>query len=122
MIPSTVERIFKSWIVREVKGKATPTPFEKSRLVIQACNDYGKLFSPNRLQSNVQVRDLLLLLHEAWDNPLDSGYYPSLYPINNTSSKKDLGVSPKEIEELYPKGTIMILLKPLYGIAEAGTH
>jgi hypothetical protein len=36
------ERIFKSRIVREVKGKATPTPFKKSRLVIQAYNDLGK--------------------------------------------------------------------------------
>jgi len=35
-------QIFKSRIVREIKGKATTTPFEKSRLVIQAYNDYGK--------------------------------------------------------------------------------
>jgi hypothetical protein len=28
------EQIFKSRIVREIKGKATPTLFEKSRLVI----------------------------------------------------------------------------------------
>ncbi len=32
-------RIFKSRIVREVKGKQTSTPYEKSRLVIQAYND-----------------------------------------------------------------------------------
>jgi hypothetical protein len=36
------ERIFKSRIVQEIKGKATPTPFKKSRLVIQAYNDHGK--------------------------------------------------------------------------------
>jgi hypothetical protein len=36
------ERIFKSRIVREIKGKATPTPFKKSRLVIQAYNNHGK--------------------------------------------------------------------------------
>jgi hypothetical protein len=36
------EQIFKSQIVREIKGKATPTPFEKSRLVIQAYNNRGK--------------------------------------------------------------------------------
>jgi hypothetical protein len=36
------ERIFKSRIVQEIKGKATPTPFEKSRLVIQAYNNHGK--------------------------------------------------------------------------------
>jgi hypothetical protein len=36
------EQIFKSRIVREIKGKATPTSFEKSRLVIQAYNNHGK--------------------------------------------------------------------------------
>ena len=35
-------RIFDSRFVNEVKGKATPTPFEKSRLVIQAFQDAGK--------------------------------------------------------------------------------
>jgi hypothetical protein len=35
-------RIFNSRLVNEIKGKATGTPFEKSRLVIQAYNDEGK--------------------------------------------------------------------------------
>jgi hypothetical protein len=35
-------RIFNSRLVNEVKGKATGTPYEKSRLVIQAYNDEGK--------------------------------------------------------------------------------
>ena len=35
-------RIFNSRLVNEVKGKATSTPYEKSRLVIQAYNDKGK--------------------------------------------------------------------------------
>jgi len=29
---------------------------------------------------------------------------------------------PKEIKEHYPVGIIMVVLKPLYGVAEAGTH
>jgi hypothetical protein len=36
------EQIFKLQIVREIKGKATLTPFEKSRLVIQAYNNHSK--------------------------------------------------------------------------------
>ena len=36
--------------------------------------------------------------------------------------RKILACLPKEIEELYPRGTIMVVLKPLYGVAEAGTH
>ncbi|KAF7174588.1 hypothetical protein CNMCM6106_009330 [Aspergillus hiratsukae] len=35
-------RIFNSRLVNEIKGKATNTPFEKSRLVVQAYNDEGK--------------------------------------------------------------------------------
>ena len=35
-------RIFNSRMVREVKGKTTDAPYEKSRLVIQAYNDEGK--------------------------------------------------------------------------------
>ena len=35
-------RIFNSKLVNEVKGKATETPYEKSRLVIQAYDDEGK--------------------------------------------------------------------------------
>jgi len=35
-------RIFNSRMVREVKGKATPQPYEKSRLVIQGHSDKGK--------------------------------------------------------------------------------
>src|ERR1700709_1251714 len=35
-------RIFNSRLVNEVKGKATNSPYEKSRLVIQAYNDEGK--------------------------------------------------------------------------------
>src|SRR6266702_6020692 len=34
--------IFKSRMVNKIKGKATDTPFKKSRLVIQGYNDDGK--------------------------------------------------------------------------------
>jgi hypothetical protein len=33
-----------------------------------------------------------------------------------------LACFPKEIEELYLRGTIIVVLKPLYGVAEAGTY
>jgi hypothetical protein len=35
-------RIFKSRLVRKIKGKATNAPYEKSRLVIQGYQDNGK--------------------------------------------------------------------------------
>jgi hypothetical protein len=33
-----------------------------------------------------------------------------------------LAYLPREIEHIYPKGTIMVVLKPLYGVPEAGMH
>ena len=36
------QRVFGSRLVDEVKGIGTDTPYEKSRLVIQAFNDEGK--------------------------------------------------------------------------------
>jgi len=35
-------KIFNSRLVDEVKGKETASPYEKSRLVVQAYNDQGK--------------------------------------------------------------------------------
>jgi len=35
-------RIFNLRLVNEVKGKSTKTPYEKSRLIIQAYNNAGK--------------------------------------------------------------------------------
>ncbi|VCU40782.1 Bgt-50623 [Blumeria graminis f. sp. tritici] len=37
-----IGRIFKSRMVREIKGKATGSPYEKSRLIIQGYNNEGK--------------------------------------------------------------------------------
>src|SRR5438270_4398994 len=35
-------QLFNSRLIKKVKGKTTATPYEKSRLVIQAYNDEGK--------------------------------------------------------------------------------
>lgn len=40
--PNNTKRLFKSRFVDEIKGKTSNTPFEKSRLVIQAYNDEEK--------------------------------------------------------------------------------
>ena len=53
-----------------------------------------------------------------WIRDITQAYTQSTTLLQRTI----LAYLPKEIEELYPKGTIMIVLKPLYGIAEAGTH
>jgi hypothetical protein len=121
------ERIFKSRIVREVKGKATPTPFEKSRLVIQAYNDYGKEViltqSPTIQRASQRLiialtPSLIKLGMTLWIRDITQAYTQS----STLLQRKILAYLPKEIEDLYPKDTIMVVLKPLYGIPEAGTH
>ena len=53
---------------------------------------------------------------------MDLGYYLSLYLISDIPLKKILVYLLKEIEELYFKRTIIVILKPLYGVTEAGTY
>jgi hypothetical protein len=121
-------RIFKSRLVREIKGKTTNAPYEKSRLVIQGYQDDGKdviLTQSPTIQrasqrvivaltpSFIQVRKMSL-----WLRDISQAYTQSTTELNRTI----LAQLPKEIQHLHPEGTIMVVIRPLYGIAEAGTH
>jgi len=119
-------RIFKSRMVREVKGK-TMVPYEKSRLVIQGYNDEGKrdiLTQSPTIQRSSQR--LIMALAPAL---LDQGMFVELrditqaYPQAQTELFRTvLAHLPKELVTKYPEGTIIRVIKPLYGIAEAGVH
>lgn len=119
-------RLFKARMVREVKGQHEK-PYEKSRLVIQGYNDSGKeailtqsptiqrasqrvitALAPSLLQigMTVQLRDVT------------QAYVQSKTPLARTI----LAHLPKELAPKYPPNTIVRLVKPLYGIAEAGVH
>jgi hypothetical protein len=120
-------RIFKSRMVREVKGKATGTPYEKSRLVIQGHSDGGKDLvltqSPTiqRASQRIIVAIAPSLAHrgmDLWLRDITQAYIQSTTVLQRTI----LAHLPAQIAHLYPKGTIMVVIKPLYGIAEAGTH
>jgi hypothetical protein len=120
-------RIFKSRIVREVKGKQTSTPYEKSRLVIQAYNDQGKELiltqSPTiqRASQRLLVAIAPTLLEKGmslWLRDITQAYVQSTTFLQ----RQILAHLPVEIEGLYPKNTIMVVLKPLYGVPEAGMH
>jgi hypothetical protein len=123
-------RIFKSRLVREIKGKATNAPYEKSRLVIQGYQDDGKEMiltqSPTIQRASqrvivalapslVQLQDRKMNL---WLRDISQAYVQSTTKLN----RMILARLPKEIQHLYPEGTIMVVIRPLYGIAEAGTH
>jgi hypothetical protein len=53
--------IFNSRLVNEVKGKVTSTPYEKSRLVIQAYNDEEKELILTQLPTIQQVSQQLII-------------------------------------------------------------
>ncbi|HEY2455482.1 MAG TPA: hypothetical protein VGI71_23255 [Scandinavium sp.] len=123
-------RIFESRLVREIKGKATDTPYEKSRLVIQGYQDNGKSMiltqSPTIQRASQRVimtlAPSLMKLPDRkislWLRDITQAYVQSQTKLNRLV----LAHLPKEIAYLYPEGTIMVVVKPLYGLAEAGTH
>jgi hypothetical protein len=53
-----------------------------------------------------------------WLRDITQAYVQSQTKLNRVV----LAYPPKEITHIYPEGTIMVVLKPLYGLAEAGTH
>ena len=119
--------IFKSRMVNEIKGKTTEIPYEKSRLVIQGYQDNGKeviLTQAPTIQRASQRLILALtpsLMHmgmHLWLRDITQAYTQSETKLNRTI----LARLPKQLIHRYPEGTIMIVVKPLYGIAEAGTH
>lgn len=120
-------RIFNSRLVNEIKGKTTATPFEKSRLVIQAYNDEGKDMiltqSPTIQRASQRLiialaPSLAKLGVKVFLRDITQAYVQSTTMLNRLI----LANLPKEMQHQYPKGTIMVVRKPLYGIPEAGTH
>jgi transposase InsO family protein len=120
-------RIFKSRMVREVKGKTTQ-PYEKSRLVIQGFKDKGKEAVLTQ-SPTIQRSSQRLMLALAPSFIATYGMSTSLrditqaYPQAHTELKRlILAELPHELKRKYPQGTIIRVIKPLYGIAEAGVH
>lgn len=115
-------RIFKSRFVDTLKLAGTPQAFEKSRLVIQGYNDSAK--SEVLTQSpTIQRSSQRLLFPIALIKGLD--FYTrditQAYIQSKTSLSRNIFVTPP-VELNQPPNVLLKILKPLYGIAEAGTH
>lgn len=119
-------RLFNSRLVNEVKGRTTSTPYEKSRMVIQAYNDEGKfeILTQSPTIQRMSQR-LILALAPTLEGrcnlylcDMTQAYVQSKSEIN----RKIFARPPKEIADTLPPGTIMRIIKPLYGIPEAGMH
>ncbi|KID81354.1 Ribonuclease H-like protein [Metarhizium guizhouense ARSEF 977] len=120
-------RIFDSRMVNEIKGKDTAAPYEKSRLVIRGYNDDGKAFiltqSPTiqRASQRLMIAIAPCLFQRGiilWIRDITQAYVQSQTPLQRTI----LARIPEQLRDRYPEGTIMTVIKPLYGIPEAGTH
>jgi hypothetical protein len=120
-------RIFKSRIVNEVKGKTTDRPYEKSRLVIQGYADNDKKLvltqSPTIQRASQRViialaPSLLELGMHLWLRDITQAYTQSDDPLQR-NIVADL---PAQLKDSYPTNTVIVVIKPLYVIAEAGAH
>jgi hypothetical protein len=120
-------RVFKSRMVREIKGKGTDAPYEKSRLVAQGYGDEDKksLLTQSPTIQRCSQRLILALAPSL----ILQGMTLQLRDISQAyvQSKSSLAREfllrlPTELKHRYPEGTILRVMKPLYGIAEAGLH
>jgi hypothetical protein len=119
-------RIFKSRLVRKIKGK-TSKPYKKSRLVIQGYQDQGKeailTQSPTiqRCSQRVIMSLAPALIQQGMSVELRD--ITQAYPQAQTTLKRMiLAHLPTELVTRYLKDTLLHVIKPLYGIAEAGVH
>jgi len=122
-------RIFNSRFVDEVKNQGTEDAFEKSRLVIQAYNDFEKetvlTQAPTIQRSSWRIilslaPSLLLMGMQMFLRDITQAYIQSLtrlqrefYSRPPAEVKKELGLG---------DDIVMMVMKPLYGVPEAGNH
>lgn len=110
----------------EVKNVGTDHAFEKSRLVVQAYNDYGKNFvltqSPTiQRMSQRLILALTAILQEKKSLNLYVRDISQAYVQSSTHLNRDFFVKPPT-ELQMDEGSILRIVKPLYGIPEAGNH
>lgn len=120
-------RIFGSRLVDEVKGLETATPYEKSRLVVQAYNDRGKkqilTQSPTiqRVSQRIIVaaaptarktRNARMILRD-----ITQAYIQSKGKLHRPFFTNP----PKEMASDFPDEVLLKMIGPLYGIPESGT-
>jgi len=119
-------RIFKSRLVREVKGKTTQ-PYEKSRLVVQGYHDEDKeallTTSPTIQRCSQRVIMALAPSFRSLGMVLMLRDITQAYTQSKTKLNRLVLVQlPAELKKKYPEGTLLHVVLPLYGLAEAGMH
>ncbi|KAI0991737.1 hypothetical protein K3495_g16450, partial [Podosphaera aphanis] len=125
-LPSNT-RVFNSRFVDEIKYKGTSKAFEKSRLVVQAYNDLEKdvVLTQSPTIQRVSQRLILCLAALVPNTRLYLRDISQAYVQSTTNLNRDFYVRPPfELREKLGLRDDMILkvIKPLYGIPEAGNH
>lgn len=118
-------RLFKSRMVREIKDK-TGKPYEKSRLVIAGHSDADKVNILTQSPTIQRVSQRLLVAIAAClmsSTSLELRDITQAYPQSQTVLQRYiLAQLPLELKQKYPEGTVLHVIKPLYGVAESGVH
>jgi hypothetical protein len=120
-------RLFNSRFVDEIKNLGTDKAFEKSRLVVQAYNDKEKELVLTQSPTIQRVSQRLILCIAAMkpDIRLYLRDISQAYVQSATDLNREFYVRPpRELEtELgIDKDCVLKVLKPLYGVPEAGNH
>jgi len=121
-------RLFNSRFVDEIKNKGTDKAFEKSRLVVQAYNDAEKELVLTQSPTIQRVSQYLILCIAAMKS-LEAQLFlrdiSQAYVQSTTNLNREFYVRPpRELsEELgINKDSVLKVVKPLYGVPEAGNH
>jgi hypothetical protein len=113
--------------VDEIKHLGTDKAFEKSRLVVQAYNDQDKnliLTQSPTIQRVSQRIILALALTLQQKQPANAIYLWDIsqaYVQSNTHLNREIFIHPPS-ELGLSKNSILRVIKPLYGVLEAGNH
>jgi hypothetical protein len=119
-------RLFNSRFVDEVKNAGTSKAFEKSRLVVQAYNDQGKELVLTQSPTIQRVSQRLILCiaaighHKLYLRDISQAYVQSTTNLNREFYVRP----PRELQNELGLGedAVLQVLKPLYGVPEAGNH
>ena len=119
--------LFKYRLLREIKGKATDKPYEKSRLVLQSNNDIEKMALLTQAPAIQQCSQRLLFLISPALRKQKMKIMLQNITQAYTQSKTELNCTviyhlPFELKKRYPNSTILLVVKPLYGLVKAGNH
>lgn len=116
-------RIFNSRFVDEVKNIGTAAAYEKSRLVVQAYNDHEKETILTQAPTIQRMSQRLILALAAIHPHLNLFLrdITQAYVQSTTALNREFFVRPP-IELGLPNTTVLKVIKPLYGVPEAGAH